>query len=196
MPKAYSEKERELIIKALKKAALECMLSYGVRKTTVDELVKRVQIPKGTFYLFYASKEILLFDAINDIHDSIQQSVISEISKCNNELNAQTLTEIIFKFIKDADETSLAKIFLSGDMELIMRKLPNEIVKEHFKQDALSFSALATMLPSAKDKPLHLYESALRAIFLSLLHKREIGDEYFYESLKLLIKGLVNQLME
>ena len=34
----------------------------GVKKTTVDELVKRTGIPKGTFYLFYPSKEMLLFD--------------------------------------------------------------------------------------------------------------------------------------
>ncbi|MDY4210978.1 MAG: TetR/AcrR family transcriptional regulator [Treponema sp.] len=33
-----------------------------MKKTTVDELVKRTGIPKGTFYLFYPSKEILLFD--------------------------------------------------------------------------------------------------------------------------------------
>ncbi len=35
------------------------MQEKGVKKTTVDELVKRVGIPKGTFYLFYPSKDCL-----------------------------------------------------------------------------------------------------------------------------------------
>lgn len=38
------------------------MQEKGVKKTTVDELVKREGIPKGTFYLFYPSKEMLLYD--------------------------------------------------------------------------------------------------------------------------------------
>ncbi|WP_286081321.1 TetR/AcrR family transcriptional regulator [Parablautia intestinalis] len=41
-------------------------MSYSIRcpATTVDEIVKRVNIPKGTFYLFYKSKELLLFEVI------------------------------------------------------------------------------------------------------------------------------------
>ena len=62
MPKSYSEQEREYIRKRLKEEAADCLARYGVRRTTVDELVKRVNIPKGTFYLFYKSKELLLFE--------------------------------------------------------------------------------------------------------------------------------------
>ena len=62
MPKCYSDQEREYIKKRLKEEAVACMGQFGIRRTTVDELVKRVNIPKGTFYLFYPSKEMLLFD--------------------------------------------------------------------------------------------------------------------------------------
>ena len=41
-----------------------CLAAYGIRKTTVDELVRRVGIPKGTFYLFYESKGRLIRDVI------------------------------------------------------------------------------------------------------------------------------------
>ncbi len=58
MPKSYSDKERDNN-KRLKEEARLCMEQYGIRKTTVDELVKRVKIPKGTFYLFFQSKELL-----------------------------------------------------------------------------------------------------------------------------------------
>ena len=62
MPKSYSEQEREYIRNRLKEEAAKCLASYGVRRTTVDEIVRRVNIPKGTFYLFYPSKELLLFE--------------------------------------------------------------------------------------------------------------------------------------
>ncbi|MBO7531153.1 MAG: TetR/AcrR family transcriptional regulator, partial [Lachnospiraceae bacterium] len=48
MPKTYSEREREKIVKKLKKAANELMMKKGVKKATVDELVKKAGIPKGT----------------------------------------------------------------------------------------------------------------------------------------------------
>lgn len=56
MPKSYSEQEWEYIRKRLKEEAAKCLARYGARRTTVDEIVKRVNIPKGTFYLFYKSK--------------------------------------------------------------------------------------------------------------------------------------------
>lgn len=62
MPKSYSEQEREYIRKRLKEEAAKCLARYGVRRTTVDEIVKRVNIPKGTFYLFYK----LLFSRLKE----------------------------------------------------------------------------------------------------------------------------------
>ena len=50
MPKSYSEQEREYIRERLKEEAAQCLAKYGVRRTTVDEIVRRVKIPKGTFY--------------------------------------------------------------------------------------------------------------------------------------------------
>lgn len=56
VPKSYSEQERAYIRERLKEEAADCLATYGVRRTTVDEIVRRVNIPKGTFYLFYQSE--------------------------------------------------------------------------------------------------------------------------------------------
>ena len=56
MPKTFTDKEREYIKKRLMEEAQDCLRLYGIRKTTVDELVKRASIPKGTFYLFSTRK--------------------------------------------------------------------------------------------------------------------------------------------
>ena len=80
MPKCYSEQEREYIKKRLKEEAADCMARYGIRRTTVDEIVRRVKIPKGTFYLFYQSKELLLFDVILEQHDLIEKKLFDFVS--------------------------------------------------------------------------------------------------------------------
>ena len=79
MPKSYSEQERGYIRKRLKETA-KCLAGYGVRRTTVDEIVKRVNIPKGTFSLFYQSKEQLLFEAIQEQYEVVNRELYRAIS--------------------------------------------------------------------------------------------------------------------
>ena len=47
LPKIYSDQERAYITKRLKEEAAACMGQFGIRLTTVDEIVRRVHIPKG-----------------------------------------------------------------------------------------------------------------------------------------------------
>ena len=53
MAKAFDDNERKLIKDKLKEGALLFIQQQGVRKTSVDELVKYANISKGAFYLFY-----------------------------------------------------------------------------------------------------------------------------------------------
>ena len=60
------------------------MQKKGVKKTTVDELVKRVGIPKGTFYLFYPSLINLIhyyvFQTFYIIHHAQKKDIPEGIS--------------------------------------------------------------------------------------------------------------------
>ncbi|MDF2472967.1 MAG: TetR family transcriptional regulator [Anaerocolumna sp.] len=194
MPKSYTEKEKELIIADLRFHAAECLATYGIKRTTVDELVKRVKIPKGTFYLFYPSKELLLFEVIMKWHDEIQNEFLQSILKLGNEITVNDLTTVLFNACKKVEQTGLSTIFFSGELEILIRKLPQDRITEHFSQDDSMIEKLITRIPSAQDKDPKVYSAALRGVFFLLLHKNEIG-EYFDEALKLTIHGLVLQLL-
>lgn len=196
MPKSYSDKERNQIIKKLKDEAAICMIQYGVRKTTVDELVKRVNIPKGTFYLFYTSKELLFFDVINDLHKSVETKLQEEMALLGGDINCDNLTELILGLYKTVDENNLLKIMTNGDLEIIMRKLPEEIVQEHFAHDDNNVEKLLSFFLIGKNHNLEHFSGAFRAVFLTMLHKREIGNEIYDDALKIMIRGIVMQLFE
>jgi AcrR family transcriptional regulator len=196
MPKSYSSHEKEYIVKRLKEEAYNCLNWYGVKKTTVDELVRRVNIPKGTFYLFYDSKELLLFDVINDLHDEIQKHFIKEANLIKGKITAENLTNLLYEVYNMVDGTFLLKVMTNGELDLIMRKLPNEIVEKHLNDDNAIMKKLMDLIPNGEEKNIEYYSGAMRGIFLAMLHKREIGEEIFEGSLKLMINGLVIQLME
>ena len=61
MSPVFPLKQRQQIHTELLKAGIELICEKGVRKWTIDEVTQRVQIGKGTFYHFFASKELFTF---------------------------------------------------------------------------------------------------------------------------------------
>lgn len=196
MPKAYSDQERAYIRKRLHEEAVLCIKQYGMRKTSVDELVRRVNIPKGTFYLFYPSKEMLFFEVMMDFHDQVHAEVLRAVEALKEDMTPDTLTDLLFRFYKMTDDSVLMPMIVSGDIELLMRKLPDEVVAAHQAQDDFSVEQMAALLPGMEGENIERFSAALRAVFLLLLHKREIGAPVFDDVLKMLLRGVALQLFE
>ncbi|MBC7221122.1 TetR/AcrR family transcriptional regulator [Candidatus Bipolaricaulota bacterium] len=74
MPRALTQAEREAIRARLLRAGRELFARYGLRKTTVEELAHAAGIAKGTFYLFFASKEALYAELLlQELPDLVQR---------------------------------------------------------------------------------------------------------------------------
>ncbi len=59
MPRAFTGEERKRIHGRLLDAGHECFARYGLKKTTIEDLVESAGIAKSSFYLFFDSKESL-----------------------------------------------------------------------------------------------------------------------------------------
>ena len=237
MPKSYSEQEREYIRKRLKEEAAKCLGTYGVRRTTVDEIVKRVKIPKGTFYLFYPSKEMLLFEVIQEQQETVNRQLYETISNMvggspagsgdsvsngsligsgdsvSNEsligsgnlvssgnpeggaVSAEKLTDVIFEFFKTTEKMPILKLLNTGEVELLVRKLPREIVEAHFRDDTDTIGKMLALFPVKKEVDTKVISAAFHAIYFATLHKAEIGEEQYDGALRMLIYGVVAQIM-
>lgn len=196
MPKSYSEAERDYIKRRLKEEAAQCLAQYGVRRTTVDEIVKRVNIPKGTFYLFYKSKELLLFEAIQEQHELVSRALYQAISDlAAQELSAEKLTEAIFSFYKMTEQMPILKRLDLGEVELLARKLPPEIVAQHLQDDTDTIETMLSLLPIKKEVDIKVLSAAFHAVYYATLHKPEIGEEHYDAALRTLIYGIVTQVL-
>ena len=196
MPKCYSDQEREYIIARLKEEAGKCLAQYGVRKTTVDELVQRVGIPKGTFYLFYKSKEILLFEVIQEQHEAINNALAEQLSELSvKDLTADKLTDLIFGFFKMTDDMPILKRLDTSEVELLVRKLPREVVEAHFQDDTDTIEQMFSMFPVKPKTDIQVISAAFHAVYYATLHKEEIGEADYDKALRMLIYGIVNQIL-
>lgn len=196
MPKCYSDQEREYIRKRLKEEAAACMGQYGIRRTTVDEIVKRVNIPKGTFYLFYKSKELLLFEVIQEQHELVNQKLYQAISDmAGTEFSAEKITDVIFEFYKMTENMLVLKQLDASEVELLVRKLPREVVEEHLQDDTDTIEKMFSLLPVKKEVDIKVISAAFHAIYYATLHKKEIGEEQYDQALWTLIHGMVIQII-
>ena len=196
MPKCYSDQEREYIRKRLKEEAAACMGQYGIRRTTVDEIVKRVNIPKGTFYLFYKSKELLLFDVIQEQHELVNQKLYQAVSDlAGSEISAEKITDLVFEFFKMTENMLVLKQLDASEVELLVRKLPREVVEEHLQDNTDTIEKLFSLLPVKKEVDIKTISAAFHAIYYATLHKKEIGEDQYDQALWMLIFGVVLQII-
>ena len=196
MPKSYSEQEREYIKEKLKTEGKLLFSQFGIKKTTVDEIVKKVKIPKGTFYLFYESKELLLFDIIMEEQSLIQNELIKAVSDIGHKLTKENFSALIFDLFKRTTESFLFPIFTSGEYEILLRKLSSDAIEQNISEDQKSIEKLFSLIPQSKDKDMSIFSGAFRGVMLLALHKVEIGEDIFDNTLKLLIDGITEKLFE
>ena len=134
MATAFTDEEKEIIRKKLQKAAKECLQRYGVRKTTVDQMVAMVDISKGSFYSFYSSKEMLFFRVLEEYQIDIMNRLEEQLEQ-ENQINANQFVQLLYDFYQDFRYSFVFTIFKNHEMELLIRKLPKEVITTHHLLD-------------------------------------------------------------
>ena len=196
MPRAFNERERNLIKERIRKAATSLMIRNGVRHTTIDAIVKSAIIPKGTFYLFYATKEELLFEVLENEHEKMEKSILEQISKVNpSTINPDSATELIYSFYKMVDEHPLLATISREDVTLISQRLPEERISKHLEEDRNMSAKLMRFLPLKDGITVETVSSSLHAIYFTMLHLKETADDKSEELLKFIIRGIMIQIL-
>jgi AcrR family transcriptional regulator len=196
MPKSFSEQERKYIKEKLKTESKLLFSQYGIKKTTIDEIVKRANIPKGTFYLFYDSKEMLLFDIIMEEQETIHNELNNAVSDLGQKLTKEVFSELVFNLFKRTTESFLFPIFTGGEYELLLRKFPREALEQNVREDNESMEKLFALIPQAAGKDINIYSGALRGVALLTLHKNEIGEDIFDDAMRIIINGITDELFK
>ena len=204
MPKIYSETERTDIKDSLKREANILMIERGIKKTTVDELVKRAGIPKGTFYLFYPSKEMLLFECIQDFHYEADKIISDGMEQIIRKYKSRTkgkrfsnecldeITDVLMEAI-NITRGSCLKIMLDPEsMNLLISKLPEDVLKKHGNDSKENI--LQEFFGIRDKEKIQAISGSFTLILLGLIYSPVLGDELAEKSTRLLVRGLVDQM--
>lgn len=195
MAKKFSEFEKELIRQQLKENAKAYLKTFGVKKTSIDDLLKSTNISKGAFYLFYPSKEMLFYEVFIEFHNELHHCVYKKIVAAESSISEKRLASVFFDVFKMVDQSFLSTIMSLGELDYLLRKIPPEILSKNQKGDEDLFSSLAHLIPNIKEGCSEVYAASIRAVFLTMASKKEIGEAYYDDVLKLLLDGLIHEMM-
>ncbi len=206
MPKIYTDDERADIRTRLKKEANILMQKKGVKKTTVDELVRRAGIPKGTFYLFYPSKEMLLFDCAQDFHEQVDEYLTEGMKSivCKYKIDVDKkgafsgyvdeITDVIIGAMKIVQNSCLKVLLEPEAMKLILDKLPKDVLEKHRKQDNDPENGMFKELISGRGMDIEEITGAFTMVIFGSMYGQVIGQENMEAATRYLVKGLVIQI--
>lgn len=146
MPKAFTDIEKEYIRKRLKEKGTELFIKYGIKKTTVDDLVKITGISKGSFFSFFSSKEELFFTVFTENFITLNDEFKKQLDDPEADLKKTFTNYLINRFT--VDKNPLLSVFYNHeDFEYINRKISQEKLGEFITND---FNELILIISNAQ----------------------------------------------
>ena len=193
MATAFTSEEKEVIRKKLHKVAKECLQRYGVKKTTVDQMAAMTDISKGSFYNFYSSKEMLFFTVLEEYQIDVMNRLTEQLGM-EAKIDTNRLVQLLYDFYQDFRYSFMYTIFKNHEMELLVRKLPKEVITNHHLIDDRMVKKIVSRINIRENVSVEIVSALFRTIAMTILHIEEIGEEQFDTTLRLVIQGVVEQI--
>jgi AcrR family transcriptional regulator len=190
MPKAFTEREKEVIHGLLLEHGYRLFSTFGLRKTRVAELASAAGISKGAFYLFYDSKEALFMDVVEMAEQHFRQQVLAKIDRPGPSPRARLLA-VLTKAFTTFTEMPILQFLTSSDYDLLYRRVSAETLEEHLASDRVFIDELVARCRQA-DIPIQASTDEISRLFymltLTVLHQDALGPDR--------LEGAIDTLLE
>jgi AcrR family transcriptional regulator len=117
MPRAFTEVEKEKIRERLFAAGRTCFTRYGLKKTTIDDLVRPAGIAKSSYYLFFESKESLYVELMMAEMPAMMERLI-DVSFAVTDDTREALVRLLKAIIYEIETNEFVRVLLDDPSEV------------------------------------------------------------------------------
>lgn len=197
MPKAWSKQEKEIIRKKLINEGKKLFEKYGLQKTTVDEIVLAAGISKGSFYIFYGSKEELYFDVLETVEGEFREKMFENAFKPDDN-KVESFKAFLNQMIELLITMPLYKEINSSNYELLLQKLPEETLKKHIESDQEDISKYFHYWMEQgwmREVDMEALNGLLLSLIYLVIHRDDFDGTNFEKTKELWIDALASYLI-
>ncbi|TDE68694.1 TetR/AcrR family transcriptional regulator [Streptococcus sp. KCJ4932] len=194
MSKGFTPEEKSAITTALIDAFEDELRFQKINKITVDELVKKVGISKGSFYNFFPSKEILFFHVVTNIQQKLITEIVSIVNK-KQQPNKKKLKLILLLISERLQNYPWIHELDGVEFEKVLRKLPQNLKETLISQDIIDVENILEQLHLESTIPTSRLVVMIQIILFSTIRAKDFGKQY-NNALKTIIDSLVDNFFD
>lgn len=195
--RGFSDEERARIRRGLMETGREQFARYGPKKTTIADLTDPVGIANSTFYRFFDSKEALYAEILESLEAELAEAVIEESLESTDDPR-----EAIRRFLEAItdrieDDPLLERVVVDDAYDdLAALQTPEERRAEREGELAYLVPYVERWQEAGlvRDADPRAFANVLRAAVYVTLHRDEIGEDLYEETLDLYFDALADGL--
>jgi AcrR family transcriptional regulator len=128
MPRAFTDREKETIRCQLLEAGLTRFTRYGLKKTTIEDLVKPAKISKAAFYRFFPSKEALYAELLLERFPAMQRRVVERSLRATDDVR-EAIVRFQEELVREMEADDLIRpiILNPAELEQIIHGVPDAL---------------------------------------------------------------------
>jgi AcrR family transcriptional regulator len=178
---------------AIISAAQELFGRYGYKKVSIDEIVNAAHVAKGTFYLYFKSKDELYLRIFNDYYNNDIRSGIEELMARQKDIRLRLYEDMIEGLRFLLDRPILMEILHMNPNYLSQSVTYSLVTQTNMELIELMFKGHRKALRkdlTAQDL------SRLYSLFLTILHTEDPDSREFWtvadKTAKVIIDGMLS----
>ena len=107
---------------------LACFTRYGLKKTTIEDLVKPVKISKAAFYRFFPSKEALYAELLLERFPAMQRRVVDRSLRATDDVR-EAIVRFQEELVREMEADDLIRpiILNPSELEQIIHGVPDAL---------------------------------------------------------------------
>ncbi len=198
MPRGFSKEEKERIRGGLLEQGERCLSTYGVRRTSVEDLTRAVGISKGAFYLFYGSKEELFYEVLSRWEDEYHAGLLGAAVRPGVAPREQ-VAEFMTTAFSAWKTHPLFTRFDPEEYERLLRSLPEEKVEANLRKDEVFVKKLLELWRAngvGVDCDADLFLGLMRALFFVSLHEEDVGRDAYPAVIEFFISSIAERVVQ
>lgn len=187
MPIPFTEKQQEDLKEQLFLAGIDLLKEYGMQRMTVDKLTKRCSIAKGSFYLFYASKEEYIYALSNYVNAKAMDEFQKRLNE-HSKLTAHEFIDYLYWYLY-SDLDLLSNITID-DFNWLEKHLKDYHPFDLGEQTKLAEQLLSFVSDADKNIDTGIVINLIKDIYAMREHRENFKEESIDQTIDILLHTL------
>lgn len=146
MAKHFTDEEKKVHREAILKAGYDLYCELGYKAASVDRITERVGIAKGTFYLFFASKEVMFFQLMLKEEMRLHEAFVRTIKASTSDTYLDNLKKAYGDMYEIIQSNPILRLLTEPIiLQRIMKKLGMEEMMLSEQQDRKRIEDIITV---------------------------------------------------